>query len=101
MYNKKYNRMKYDDLKYYINKDNLCNIKGILLSKDLFCILSEELCESHFEIYDHFYYDDIKFELDKSRNYKMYAIIYEENSFYGNGYTVLSENERIIKAIIE
>lgn len=96
--------MKYTDLKYYIYKDfgkNLDEINYISLSKDIYYLIAEEVDDTYIKNNDRFIYDDFIFRLEKSFTYDKYMIIYTKFSKFGYGYNVLTENERIIKEIIE
>lgn len=99
--------MKYKDIKYYIDKD-FKSIENIItyieLTEKLFNIVAMEKRGSCFEIIDKFVYDGFIF-----KKYKLYPnsiIDYNHMSIHTvndiiYGYPVLTEDERIIKDIIE
>lgn len=97
-------KYKYGDIKFYIDdciKYNDNNIDCISLSKKIFGDICEDVCESHFEIFDKFEYNGYKFILEEYHKYDPYMIIYLKGMNAGFGYQVFSEDERIIKDIIE
>jgi len=93
--------IKYADIKYYIDKyKNECYNKGpitsIHLSSDIYLNLCSEL---NITDSSYFIYDEYKFKL-MWQMYENYIIFFSSYPM-GIGYDVLSEEERIIKDIIE
>lgn len=96
--------MKYKDIKYYITKDyskNIDEIRAIHLSEDLFNSILKETGARYTVELESFEYDGLYFILQNHNKNKNYAVIFLNDSMLGCGYKILSENERLIKDIIE